>query len=485
MSFTSLSFAVFFPVVTAGYFLMPKRYQWVFLLIASYYFYASHHPAYVLLLLFTTLVTYGAGLAMDRTSDTKKKRLTLLLSIVLTVGLLFLFKYFNFFTESFASASRFFDLPIDPWTLKILLPIGISFYTFQSLGYVIDVYKGKRSAEKHFGYYALFVSFFPQLLSGPIERADRMLPQFRKAHSFEYEATVSGLKLMAWGFFKKLVIADSAALVVDKLYDDPVNASALGLLLATYLFAYQIFCDFSAYTDIARGTARILGINLMENFHRPYAATSIGDFWRRWHISLSSWFRDYIYIPLGGSRVPLIRQSFNILIVFLLSGLWHGADWTFVIWGLLHGIFLVLSLLTGNVRKKFTHWIRLDAFPKLHQALQILFTFHLVLFSWIFFRANSIDDAVLILNKIAGLFVSGVSTNLSVLQEMLGNIVLDRTELSLLVVAILTLEISQLISSERFEKNSLWIRWPLYYVLLLVIFVFGRFGNHTFIYSQF
>jgi D-alanyl-lipoteichoic acid acyltransferase DltB (MBOAT superfamily) len=416
MLFNSLHFALFFPVVVALFFATPRQYRWMLLLAASYYFYASWKVAYLGLILVSTLVDYVAGIQMEKQNSREDKRPFLLLSLCVNLGILFTFKYFNFFIGSVEATLASLGLMWEGPVLDVLLPVGISFYTFQTLAYTIDVYRGQQEPEHHLGRFALYVSFFPQLVAGPIERSQRLLPQFWNPKEFEYQRVVDGLKLMLWGFFKKLVIADRLALYVNEVYSAPEMHSGEAALVATYFFAFQIYCDFSGYSDIAIGAAQIMGYDLMENFRRPYHAKSINEFWHRWHISLSSWFRDYLYIPLGGNRVSEGRWYFNLFTVFVISGLWHGAAWTFVVWGALHGGYLILGVVTQDFRDAF--WKRLEsvaerqlekykaagvaALPSLstvRKYTSVLVTFHLVLLGWVFFRANTIGEAFLVLRK--------------------------------------------------------------------------------------
>lgn len=333
MLFNSFAFAIFLPIVFIFYWGFPHKYRWILMLVASYYFYMSWNPKYVVLILFTTIVSYVAARLIEKEESKRKKKFILVGTAILCLGVLFFFKYFNFVSESITRLLSIFAIQMNPITLKLLLPVGISFYTFQTLSYVIDVYRGDVPAEKHFGYYAVFISFFPQLVAGPIERTSNLLPQIKAKHEFNYDQATYGLKLMAWGYFKKIVIADTLSKYVSAVYDVPQNLTGFVLVLATLFFTLQIYCDFSGYSDIAIGTAKLLGINLMTNFKSPYFSQSIKEFWSRWHISLSTWFRDYIYIPLGGNRVGKIRHTMNLLITFLASGLWHGANWTFAVWG--------------------------------------------------------------------------------------------------------------------------------------------------------
>lgn len=334
MLFNSWQFGIFLPIVFGLYWALPQKHRWALLFLASYWFYMSWNVKYVVLILFTTIISYFAAILLERfRSRNAIKKLILFLTLLACLGVLFVFKYFNFFSESLAFMAGKIGLQLHPMTLKLLLPVGISFYTFQTLSYVIDVYRGSVRAEKHFGIYATFISFFPQLVAGPIERTSNLLPQIKGEHVFDYDQAMYGARLMLWGFFKKLVIADNLALFADKVFNDVYSYTGFSLLLATFFFTIQIYCDFSGYSDIARGAAKLFGIELMENFKSPYFASSIHEFWSRWHISLSTWFRDYVYIPLGGNRVSKIRHNINLLITFLVSGLWHGANWTFVIWG--------------------------------------------------------------------------------------------------------------------------------------------------------
>lgn len=337
MLFNSLQFLIFFPIVILLYYLLPHSKRWIFLLLASYYFYMSWNPAYIVLILISTLVDYFAAIKMSEQDNINKRKIYLFFSLFANLGLLFIFKYFNFFNDSvrllFQSLGVNYGVP----SLSLLLPVGISFYTFQTLSYTIDVYRGVTKPERHFGIFAVYVSFFPQLVAGPIERSERLLPQFRVPVIPNENNFSSGMKLMVWGFFKKVVVADNVAIIVNQVYNNVNEYQGLPLIIATFLFAIQIYCDFSGYSDIAIGSARVMGIHLMKNFNTPYFSKSITEFWKRWHISLSTWFRDYVYIPLGGNRVSKPRHYLNLFLTFLISGLWHGANWTFVIWGALHG----------------------------------------------------------------------------------------------------------------------------------------------------
>ncbi len=362
-------------------------------------------PEYVILIIISTIIDYYSGIMMEQEEKVENRKKFLYLSLFSNLGLLFTFKYFNFFSNSVLTVLNSFNLFYDSPTFKLLLPVGISFYTFQTLSYSIDVYKGKQKAEHHLGYFALYVSFFPQLVAGPIERSTRLLPQFYKKHEFNSKRVSDGIKLILWGFFKKVVIADRLAILVNHIYNDVQSYHGVTLLLATYFFAFQIYCDFSGYSDIAIGSAQILGYDLMKNFDRPYYAKSISEFWKRWHISLSTWFRDYLYIPLGGNRVNKARWYFNLFVTFLVSGLWHGANWTFVIWGAIHGIYLIIAIWTKSIVDRFYLFIKLSN-NWIRKIIDIFVTFHLVLFAWIFFRANSFSDAIYVIKNIFPLKVN-------------------------------------------------------------------------------
>ena len=392
MLFNSAAFLIFFPVVTTAYFLLPHRFRWVLLLAASCYFYMAFIPKYILILVVTITVDYFAGLGLE-TFEGRKKRWVLIASILTNVGMLAFFKYFNFANENLAALADFIGWNYPIQTLSILLPIGLSFHTFQSLSYTIEVYRGHQKAERHFGYLALYVMYYPQLVAGPIERPQNILHQIHEEHHFEYARVTSGLKWIAWGMFKKVVIADRMVQFVNPVYSDPTSYDGPALVLATLAFAIQIYCDFSGYSDIALGSAQVMGVKLMKNFDHPYFAHSISEFWRRWHISLSTWFRDYVYIPLGGNRVTQPRWAFNIFLTFLISGLWHGANWTYIIWGALHGFYFILFALTESFWQKLSSAMRLDQLPRLKDGLSMLATFSLVTFAWIFFRAESLGDA--------------------------------------------------------------------------------------------
>ncbi|MFO7669632.1 MAG: MBOAT family O-acyltransferase [Bacteroidales bacterium] len=479
MLFNSLQFIFFFPIVVAAYFAMKPKYRWILLLLASYYFYMCWNYKYIILIIFSTVIDYFAGILLYKTSKQKLRILVLMASLTTNLGLLFFFKYFNFFGESInfllQKVNIFYNIP----AYQFLLPVGISFYTFQTLSYTIDIYKGKQKPEYHFGRFALFVSFFPQLVAGPIERSTNLLPQFREVFTFEYERVKNGLLLMGWGFFKKVVIADRLAEYVNLVYNNPGEFSGLNNIIATFFFSFQIYCDFSGYSDIAIGAALVMGYKLMTNFRRPYFSQNIREFWSRWHISLSTWFRDYVYISLGGNRVVKWRWYYNLFITFLVSGLWHGAEWTFVIWGAIHGLYLVIAIITDKFRENVNHAIGLTSLPGLYKLVQVLITFVLVYFSWIFFRASNLNEAILVL-KNHFVFDQNAVINLF-------RIPADFYIAFVSIVVLLVLDFSE----ERFSLSLRLRKLPLVAkITLLVLFVsaillFGVWNEADFLYFQF
>jgi len=389
MLFNSISFLLFFPVVTALYFLLPHRWRWSLLLAASSAFYMAFVPAYILILLFTIVVDYFAGRLLE-SAQGRRRVVYLTASLIANIGVLAFFKYYDFLALNISALNALLGLQVDLPLLQIVLPIGLSFHTFQAMSYTIEVYRGHQKAERHFGIYALYVMFYPQLVAGPIERPQNLLHQFREEHRFDYQRVTDGLKQMALGMFKKVVIADHLATEVNRVYDDPSHYHGLALIVATIFFSFQIFYDFSGYSDIARGSAQVMGFTLMKNFDNPYASSSISEFWRRWHISLSTWFRDYLYIPLGGSRTSAGRRYSNLMIVFVLSGLWHGANWTYVVWGALHGVYLVFGVATQPLRRRL-------GFAR-KNAASVVVVFALAALAWVFFRANNVSDAFYIVS---------------------------------------------------------------------------------------
>lgn len=479
MLFNSFAFLIFLPVVFILYWALPHKYRWLVILISSCYFYMSWNPKYVVLILFTTLVSYLCGISLEKTANPQIKKWIIAASLTASLGLLFFFKYFNFFSENITALCRKIAIPIHPVTLSVMLPVGISFYTFQTIGYVIDVYRGDIAAERHFGKYAAFISFFPQLVAGPIERTKNLLPQIKAQHIFSYEKAASGMRLIAWGYFKKLVIADNMAIYVDQVYNNLDSYSGCSLLFATFCFAFQIYGDFSGYSDIAIGTAKLFDIDLVTNFKSPYFSASIKEFWSRWHISLSSWFRDYVYIPLGGNRVGRFRHCFNLFVTFLISGLWHGANWTFVVWGGLHGIMQCIQAFLFP--KKKVH--RQHRIPWI---LKVLGIFLLVSFAWIFFRANTLTDAVYVITNM----FHGIMNPLVYLRTCHEAIAVSRNTWIKLAIMITVLGSYDFLSlkhdlPKEIRKLPFLIRWLCYYTLLLLILWLMPMESSQFIYFEF
>ncbi len=495
MLFNSFDFFCFFPIVTCIYFLLPHRYRWLLLLISSCFFYMSFIPIYILILFFTIIIDYFAGILIEK-SHTTWRKFFLALSIISNVSILCFFKYFNFFNNNMSLFLSLFKIDNPIPGLSIILPIGLSFHTFQAMSYVIEVYKGTQLAVRHLGIYALYVMFYPQLVAGPIERPQNLLPQFYAHHKFNYLMFTDGLKLMCWGFFKKLVIADRLCLFVSPVYANPRDFQGISFIFSTVLFAFQIYCDFSGYSDIAIGAAQVMGFKLMQNFDRPYLSTSISEFWRRWHISLTTWFKDYVYIPLGGNRGAFYRRYLNLLLVFFLSGLWHGASWTFVIWGGINGVYLIFGALTKSIRNKIVNHIGLTKFPKIYRFVQTITTFCLICFSWIFFRAESVSDAFYISKNLfvgVGNWLYNFFTHLThsssgkIEPLLIGNfpstLVIALCSLVLLILIELMQQTQNIIDLLR-DKN-IFVRWCIYYAIVLIILIFGVYSNAKFIYFQF
>ncbi len=477
MLFNSFPFLGFFFVLVIAYYGTPHRYRWVLLLIASLYNYAAFRVAYVPLLLGVTAVGYVGAIGIERTPFAARKKLWLTASIVVVLGALFVNKYFDFFAMSVNAllGQGRGDAPPALPRLDLVVAAGLSFYSFSCVSYLVDVYSGRLPAERHVGKFALYVSFLPKLLAGPIERAKPFLARLDVPVRFDAATVVSGLQLMLWGLFKKVVIADRLAPAVAAAYGQPTFASPADLLLATYFFAFQLYCDFSGYSDIAIGTSRVLGIDLMENFRRPYLSTTVREFWSsRWHLSLSAWFRDYLYIPLGGSRVPAFRLYLNLMIVFLVSGLWHGANWTFLVWGGLNGLYQVIGLALGRGRRSQT--------PSLvRSVIGGLVTFHLVLVSWVFFRASSIDDAITIISRVGA--AAGVLPRLLSVRLQDAEILVSIALIALLLIVEALDEGRSMWA--RLEAQPLYVRWAAYYTLLLFLVVLGNWNFAQFVYMQF
>ncbi|HOJ78331.1 MAG TPA: MBOAT family O-acyltransferase [Bacillota bacterium] len=488
MLFNSLEFLIFFPLVIALYFILPHKFRWALLLLASCIFYMYYKPIYIVLLMFSAYLDYCVSIKMEETSSKQKKKFYLLVSLIGNLGLLFIFKYFNFFNSLFGAAVTAFGGEYSFRGLNLLLPMGISFYTFQTLSYTIDVYRGNRKAERHFGYFALYVSYFPQLVAGPIERSDRLLPQLQEQHNFDYDRAVSGLRRMLWGFFKKVIIADNLAVVVNPVFANPYKYNGFTLLLGVLFFNIQIFCDFSAYSDIAIGSARVMGVELMENFRRPYFARNLNEFWRRWHISLTTWFKDYLYFPLGGSRVSRARRNLNVSLVFLISGLWHGANLTFIVWGAFHALLQFFGEITKSFREQIYTLLRIPEQSKFKRVFQILITFTIVCLAGLIFRAQTLSDAYYIATHLIdfdsnyNLRVALENLGLNSMQVLLIFLTLFAIGIMFLKHLLEELNVGRLIDINRYP---IALRWGLYLFLLFFIVIAGSFTNQEFIYFQF
>jgi len=497
MLFNSLQFLMFFPIVCMVYFAIPLKARWVWLLMASYYFYMCWNPKYALLMFASTLITWLSGFFISRFNRLEdggkkdvSKKLTVAISFISNLLILFFFKYFDFAVDNVNRVLSLFNFELITPDFDVILPVGISFYTFQALSYTMDVYRGDVPAEKNLFRYALFVSFFPQLVAGPIERSKNLLHQLKDNHSFDAIEVKKGLFLMLWGFFQKLVIADRVAICVNAVYNNQSEYGAIALIAATVLFALQIYCDFSSYTNIARGAAQVMGFRLMDNFREPYFSRSIAEFWRRWHISLSGWFRDYLYIPLGGNKKGKLRKYFNLMVVFLVSGLWHGASWHYVVWGVIHGVYQIIGDITLKLRKNLCDTIHIDRESGFYHSIQCVITFILVCFGLIFFRANNMSDAICI--------IKGIFTKWDVPVIEYGNIMnmgLDIYQYFVILVSTAVLFFvsclhyrGKCIRDKILEKN-IFIRWSVAFVMIFVVLIFGIYGpgydESQFIYFQF
>jgi D-alanyl-lipoteichoic acid acyltransferase DltB (MBOAT superfamily) len=478
MLFNSLSFAVFLPVVFALYWLLQKRalqIQNVLLLGASYYFYACWDWRFLFLLMFSTLLDFYTGIRMKDAANDQNKKIWFWASIIINLGFLGVFKYYNFFAENLQMSLQSIGWHVDFWTLQVILPVGISFYTFHGLSYVVDIYYNRIEPSRNFVNYAVFVSFFPLLVAGPIERATHLLPQIEKKRIFNYSQAVDGLRQILWGLFKKVVIADNCAFYANMIFNDSADQSGSTLLVGAFFFTIQIYGDFSGYSDIALGTARLFGIELLRNFNYPYFSRDIAEFWRRWHISLSSWFKDYLYIPLGGSKGGKWMQVRNTFIIFIVSGFWHGANWTFIAWGFLNALYFLPLLLTNNNRNNLSIVAENSAFPSLKEWLQMGVTFFLTMIAWIFFRSESITQALSICKEI-------FSTSLVTMPS-------QRPLFMFLAIGFFFL-LEWMGRRNRFALESLLLqkprvlRWGFYYVLMIAILLFAG-KEQTFIYFQF
>ena len=489
MSFVSLSFFLFFPTVSILYFLLPQRFRWIWLLGASCLFYMAFIPAYIFVLLGLVCVDYTAGIMLERTEGPRRRHI-LLISILSTCGVLFVFKYFNFFNSNAAGIFSLLHWSYPIGFLSIALPIGLSFHTFQSLSYVIEVYRKKQKAEHHFGIYALYVMFYPQLVAGPIERPQQLLHQFYETHAFDYERIKLGLLRMLWGFFKKMVIADRLGQAVSIIYNQPAVHDGLSLIIASAFFVFQLYFDFSAYCDIALGAAQVMGFTLMENFNRPFTAKSMAEFWRRWHISLSSWFRDYFYYPLllSQKKITPARMYAAILFTFLVTGFWHGANWTFGVFGALHGFYIVFGGVTQKLRQQFAGAIGLLSVPKIHRILQAITIFCLMTLTCIFFRAQTLSDGWYITTHLlSGISHIGSTAYLSGTLSDLG-LSLEAFFFSLLLIAFVFW--CEYLGREKgmfvwITGQSVYLRWVVYWAILYMTIAFSITVASQFIYFKF
>jgi len=499
MLFNSLEFLIFFPVVVLIYFVIPVKLKNYWLLVTSYYFYMCWNPEYALLILFSTVITYLCGIILEKIKQSghdeeiisRQKKLCVAASFTVNLAILFIFKYAGWAMQLFASAASFSGIGFSVPEFDIILPVGISFYTFQALGYTVDVYRNDIPAEKNFFRYALFVSFFPQLVAGPIERSGNLLTQLETPHRFSFFNLRDGLLLMIWGFFQKVFLADRISVFVDSIYTSaPGTVSGTMYIIATVLFTFQIYCDFSGYSCIAKGAAKVLGIELMENFNAPFLAQTVSEHWKRWHISLSTWFRDYLYIPLGGNRKGRGRKYLNVMITFAVSGLWHGASLHYVAWGILHGLYQVIGDLMKPVKSFFVRVFRINTESFSHKLLRIAFTFSCVVFSFVLFRANDLRHAGFILKSI--IFNPAPWELFNGTMYAFG---LNGFNLFLVFVGLVILVIADIFRYRGISVRQIivrqdwWFRILVVAVSILFIFFFGAWGSSIngaeFIYFQF
>jgi alginate O-acetyltransferase complex protein AlgI len=470
MLFNSLQFVLFFIIITISFWYLPHKFRWFLLLAASCYFYMAFVPIYILILGSTIVIDYTVGIYLGKLSNKNSRKRLLVTSIVANIGILAVFKYYNFFNYNADLMLEHFNKhSVFPF-LKVLLPIGLSFHTFQAMSYTIEVYRGNQAPERHFGIYALYVMFYPQLVAGPIERPQNMLWQFHKKHDYDFENLKSGLMQMAFGFFKKVVIADRLSVFVDRVYLHPKDESWLSMVIACTFYSFQIYCDFSGYSDIAIGAARTMGFNLMNNFNSPYLSKSVSEFWTRWHISLSTWFRDYLYIPLGGNRLGIQRQYLNLMIVFLLSGFWHGANWTFIIWGLVHGVFMIVAIAMRGRFKKNTDTGFLQT---LRNAINVITTFGLVTLAWVFFRSPDISTAYKVFRKIFSFSSGGPVDHIMNSVEVL---------FSISLIALLLVKEKYLLT---IPTRNTFLFSAVMGLIIICCYIFGVFNDKQFIYFQF
>jgi alginate O-acetyltransferase complex protein AlgI len=444
-------------------------------------------PVYILILAGTIIIDYFAGILLE-SPDRKNRKLILGISLMANIGILAVFKYYNFLCQNFNLLLHSLNSGEQLPYLNILLPIGLSFHTFQAMSYTIEVYRGNHKAERHFGIYALYVMFYPQLVAGPIERPQNILYQFYEKHEFDYKRVTDGVKLMVWGLIKKIVVADRLSVVVSHVFDNPDGHTGYSIIIATIFFSFQIYCDFSGYTDIAIGAAKVIGFKLMKNFNNPYNSRSVSEFWSKWHISLSTWFRDYLYIPLGGNRVTVPRWYMNLFIVFLISGLWHGANWTYIVWGALHGVYLIIGLITLKFRQQLIRKLNIAHLKRVFSILEILFTFFLVAFAWVFFRAKDMTTALaLIKNSTHDLKISWHQLSQISITDYLGQ---TKGDFLLSICSIIILQCLLNLQSKKslltwINNQSTTLRWSIYSTAVFVIIFFVQSSSGQFIYFQF
>lgn len=491
MEFNSIHFMMFFPIVLFIYFIIPRKARKIWLLAASYYFYMSWNPKYAILIMASTLLTYSGGILIEKCEYGK---MILVLCFISNLAILAVFKYGNFMIDTFMRILGQFHISIIEKRFDFLLPVGISFYTFQALGYIIDVYRGDIKAEKNLLQYALFVSFFPQLVAGPIERSKNLLTQIQDISTiklWDAERVTSGAILMIWGFFMKMVIADRVSILVNTVFDGWFMFGSTQLCLAAIGFAIQIYCDFGSYSFIAVGASKIMGVQLMENFDTPYFSVNIKDFWSRWHISLSTWFRDYLYIPLGGNRKGNFREYLNKMLTFMVSGLWHGASWHYVVWGAIHGFYQVMEDILSPYCEKITKRLNVNTKCFSWKLLRFAVTFALVDFAWIFFRASSMGGALQYIKR-----MMLYPTPWTLFNGEIFNLGLDRVEMNILVFSLLLLFLVDFMKYKRkmtldifLMQQNIWFEWLVIIVLIVMIFIFGKYGPtfdaQQFIYFQF
>lgn len=496
MNFNSVEFLIFFPIVLLFYYLLPKKVRWVWLLISSYYFYMSWNVKYSLIILGVTIVSWAGGMLIQKVNGegkVKEKKIILTFSILGILAVLITFKYANLLLNTLYSFMNVFNISVENRYVGLVLPVGISFYSFQAIAYLVDVYRSDIKAEKNLLRYALFISFFPQLVAGPIERSKNLMSQIYAEHSFDRERVASGFLLMCWGFFKKVIIADRAAVIVDLVYNNYSYASGMQIIIATICFAIQLYCDFSAYSDIAIGAARVVGFTLMTNFKSPYYSLTVAEFWRRWHISLSSWFKDYVYIPLGGNRKGKLVKYRNLLITFAISGLWHGANWNFLIWGLLNGIYQVIGDITKKFRVKVIELVKINSDCYSFRLIQGLITFALIDFSYMFFRGNSFFDTIAMIRRIGSNFSWMSIFDLSTFMGLY-TFTLDEKDFYLFIIAVIILLVIDAVKNKVdlinfILKQNFYFRYLCYYLMIMSVLIFGYYGPEynltSFIYFQF